>query len=103
MADVEGEGLAEERHADPLVPAVVHPVLLLAGVGPHPGVDMVIWNNVLLGDNTPSGRAVLAPWSPLGQVGSVKVAWVQQYALKIPPATPCIHMDDEGKKMTPCR
>ena len=45
---------------------------------------------------------MLAPWSPLGQVGSVKVAWVQQYALKIPPATPCIHMDDEGKKMTPC-
>ena len=59
----------------------------------------------MTGDDTPPERVVLAPWSPLGQVGSVKVAWVQQYALKMPPATPCTLMLDcdwGREEMTTC-
>ena len=41
--------------------------------------------------SSPESMVPTPGWMAVAGRGSVKVAWVQQYALKMPPETPCTH------------
>ena len=84
MRNVEQDRLTEQHHAHPLVEPVVH-LLETVDISTYLPVDISTCSS------SPVSMVPTPGWMAVAGRGSVKVAWVQQYALKIPPETPCTH------------
>ena len=92
MWDVEGEGLAKQGYAHPLVETMIDLLLVMRLITPiHCAYSWVEdMSTILQLKKYLLDREGQQPWYLTCLYGRVKVAWVQQKALKIPPDTPCI-------------